>query len=154
MQIKDLSTELGVEPIDDARIHELKNLNLLEIPGIRRRLSERERKLGTTEEEIENQVRLTANAIKSCLYSRSYYPYAKRLGKELRRMVVHELCLKHYRHNEIKIILGVSGYTVRRDIRATKAIKKKEWWYQIFSWENMEFLVTKEWEFYTPYVSG
>jgi len=147
VDIKRLSTDLGVKPIEDTSYHKLKNLKLLEIPGIRRRLTERERMLGTTEEKVENWVQITANAIKCRIYSRSHYPYAKKLGRELRRIAVNELFLENYRDHEMAIILGVSRKTIRRDIRDSKEISKKEWWYQVFNLEKKGFLITKDWEF-------
>jgi len=150
MDIKKLSTDLGVRRIDESHYQELKNLNLLDIPRIKKCLTERERKLKTPKDEIEKNVKLIARAIKLRLFSDSRYPIAKRLGKVLRRMVVNELCLIDYSQYEQAIILDVSKYTIRRDIRAIDKIPNNTWWQKVSTEGNIGIPITKEWEFTSP----
>lgn len=149
MDIKRLSTDLGVTKMPKARYEELRNLNLLDILGIKKRLTERERKLGTPEDEIENNVKLNARAMKCRLFTDSRFPRAKWLGTKLRRMAVYELSLLDYSQIEQSVIFDVSPYTIRRDIKSNDNIPNRHWWRESINAKKDSFPITKEWDYYT-----
>jgi len=147
MDIKRLSTDLGVTKMPKARYEELRNLNPLDFPEIKKCLTERERKLGTPEDEIENNVKLNARAMKCRLFTDSRFPRAKWLGTKLRRMAVYQLSLLGYTQSEQAIIFDISPYTIRRDIRSNDTIPNRDWWRESITAKKDSFPITKVWEY-------
>jgi len=149
VDIKSLSTDLGVTKMEKARDKELRNLKLLDFPEIKKCLIEREKKLGTPEDEIENNVQLNAMAIKRRLFTDSRFPRAKWLGTKLRRMAVYQLSLLGYTQSEQAVIFDVSPYTIRRDIRLNDPIPNRDWWRESITAKKDSFPKTKEWDYYS-----
>ena len=118
MDITRLSTDLGVTKMSKEHYEELRNLNLLDIPEIKKCLIEREKMLGHAEDKIENNIKVIAKAITTRLFTDSKIPQVKWLGAKLRRMVGYQLGLLGYTQSELAVIFDVSPYTIRTDIRS------------------------------------
>ena len=147
MDITRLSTDLGVTKMSKEHYEELRNLNLLDIPGIKKCLIEREKMLGHAEDKIENNINVIAKAITTRVFTDSRIPQVKWLGTKLRRMVGYQLGLLGYTQSELAVIFDVSPYTIRTDIRSNEYIPDGEWWRVIASWEKIGIPVIKEWDY-------
>ena len=149
MDINRLSTDIGVTKMDESRKKELRNLNLLEIPEIKKSLIEREKALGHSEDEINENIKLIATAIKYRTFTDSRDPHVKWLGTELRRLAGNELTLLDYTEIEQSVIFDVSKDTIRRDIKANENFPNRQWWRKPFSPKETHFSITKDWDYYS-----
>lgn len=130
----------------EKRYKELRNLNLLDVPAIKKSLIARERALGHPEDEIDENIELIASAIKLRTFTDSRDPHVKWLGTEVRRLAVDELCLLNYTESELVVILDISKDTIRRDIQSNNEILNRQWWRKPSYSKKTRFPITKDWE--------
>ena len=131
--------------MDEAHYTELRNLNLLDVPAIKKSLIDRERTLGHSEDKIDENIKLIATGIKLRTFTDSRNPYVRHIGTTVRKLAVYELCLLNYTELELVVIFDVSKDTIRRDVQSFKDdILSRQWWRSPSQMSGYQ--VTQEWE--------
>jgi len=149
VDINRIAIDVGVSKMSKERYKELRNLNLLDVPTIKKSLIHRERTLGHSEDKIEENIKLIASGIKLRTFTDSRNPFVRRIGTSVRKLAVYELCLLDYTESELVVILDVSKDTIRRDIQSIEDdILSRQWWRK--PTKTSGFQITQEWESSSP----